>query len=74
MTVGEALLSPTRTYAPLIRAVLENSERTASGIIHCSGGGQTKIGKFGGTAADPSRNGLCVKDSLLPMHRCLRCC
>ena len=69
MTVGQALLSPTRTYAPLIRAVLEEIDRSnIHSIIHCSGGGQTKIGKFGGTAADPASNGLVyIKDNLLPM-------
>ncbi len=47
-SVGEALLSPTRTYLPLIKAVLDEvPRRHIHGIIHCSGGGQTKIAKFG---------------------------
>lgn len=47
-TVGGALLSPTRTYLPLIKKVLDAVGRKhIHAIIHCSGGGQTKIGKFG---------------------------
>ena len=49
MTIGEALLSPTRTYAPLVKFLLERLPRDLiHGLIHCSGGGQTKIRKFGG--------------------------
>lgn len=47
-TIGAALASPTRTYLPLIKALTEKLPRRAiHGLIHCSGGGQTKIGKFG---------------------------
>jgi phosphoribosylformylglycinamidine cyclo-ligase len=47
-TVGSALLSPTRTYLPLIRRLVEVVPHAdLHGLIHCSGGGQTKIGKFG---------------------------
>jgi phosphoribosylformylglycinamidine cyclo-ligase len=47
-TIAKALLSPTRTYLPLIKLVLESVRRKyISGIIHCSGGGQTKIAHFG---------------------------
>jgi phosphoribosylformylglycinamidine cyclo-ligase len=47
-TIGSALASPTRTYLPLIRALIEKLPHGAiHGLIHCSGGGQTKIGKFG---------------------------
>jgi len=43
MTVGHALLSPTRTYAPVIKRVLEHlDERHIHAIVHCTGGGQTK--------------------------------
>ena len=49
MTVGQALLSPTRTYLPLIRDILKELPiADVHGLIHCSGGGATKIGKFGG--------------------------
>jgi phosphoribosylformylglycinamidine cyclo-ligase len=47
VSVGKLILSPTRTYAPVMRAVFDNvSRKDIHGIIHCSGGGQTKIGKF----------------------------
>lgn len=47
VTISEALLSPTRSYAPVIAAILENYRDTVKGIIHCSGGGQSKALKFG---------------------------
>src|SRR4030065_187850 len=43
---GKLLLSPTRTYAPVIRKVLEKYRSAIHGMIHCSGGGQTKVMKF----------------------------
>ena len=46
MTVGKLLLSPTRTYAPLLKAILEKHFGDINGIIHCSGGGQTKCLKY----------------------------
>lgn len=47
MTVGEALLSPTRTYAPLIRSLLSLWRTHIHSLVHCTGGGQTKIKRFG---------------------------
>ncbi|MDQ2720017.1 MAG: AIR synthase-related protein [Bacteroidota bacterium] len=44
--LGEALLSPTRTYAPLIKNLLQNNFENIHGLIHCSGGGQTKCLKY----------------------------
>lgn len=44
--VGRLLLSPTRTYAPLIKKILEEQFHEVHGIIHCSGGGQTKCLKY----------------------------
>ena len=44
--VGELLLSPTRTYAPLLKKILDQEFDEISGIIHCSGGGQTKCLKY----------------------------
>jgi len=44
--VGKLILSPTRTYAPVIRKILENYRKEIHGIVHCSGGGQTKILHF----------------------------
>jgi phosphoribosylformylglycinamidine cyclo-ligase len=62
-TVASALLSPTRTYLPLIRRLLEVMPRIdLHGLIHCSGGGQSKIVKFGGRGR---KNGnRYVKDTL----------
>ncbi len=40
------ILSPTRTYAPLIKKLLENNFEKIYGLIHCSGGGQTKCLKY----------------------------
>jgi phosphoribosylformylglycinamidine cyclo-ligase len=44
--VGKLLLSPTRTYAPLLKVLLEQYFDAIDGIIHCSGGGQTKCMKY----------------------------
>ncbi len=43
---GKLLLSPTRTYAPVIRQVLNKYRRDIHGMIHCTGGGQTKVLNF----------------------------
>jgi len=45
-TIGKLLLSPTRTYAPLLKALLDKHFDDITGIIHCSGGGQTKCMKY----------------------------
>ena len=39
---GKLVLSPTRTYAPIIKEVLKNHRKEISGMVHCSGGAQTK--------------------------------
>lgn len=44
--IGKALLSPTKTFAPLIKKLLENNFDKINGLIHCSGGGQTKCLKY----------------------------
>lgn len=44
--IGKLLLSPTRTYAPLLKALLDEHFDNITGIIHCSGGGQTKCMKY----------------------------
>jgi len=47
MNVGELILSPTRTYAPVVKKILEKIPRDRiKGMIHCTGGGQTKILHF----------------------------
>jgi phosphoribosylformylglycinamidine cyclo-ligase len=60
LSVGEALLSPTRSYAPVVRALLAQERRRVRGIVHCSGGGQTKCLRFG-------RDVHFIKDQLLPI-------
>jgi phosphoribosylformylglycinamidine cyclo-ligase len=45
-TIGQLLLSPTRTYAPVMKELLENHFDKIHGLIHCSGGGQTKCMKY----------------------------
>lgn len=47
LTIGKALLSPTRTYSPVIIDVLKNYRNEIHGIIHNTGSGQTKILNFG---------------------------
>lgn len=44
--VGHLLLSPTRTYAPVLKTLLEENFDDIHGLIHCSGGGQTKCMKY----------------------------
>jgi len=46
LNIGKLLLSPTRTYAPLMKVLLENHFENMYGVIHCSGGGQTKCIKY----------------------------
>jgi phosphoribosylformylglycinamidine cyclo-ligase len=41
-TIGRLILSPTRTFAPVMKQILENYFEDVYGLIHCSGGGQTK--------------------------------
>lgn len=59
-TVGEAILSPTRTFMPVIKAVLEKYRSGIDGIIHCTGGGQAKCRDFGS-------NVRYVKDNLFEL-------
>lgn len=44
--IGHLLLSPTRTFAPVMKVLLENHFEAIHGLIHCSGGGQTKCLKY----------------------------
>jgi phosphoribosylformylglycinamidine cyclo-ligase len=60
LTVGQALLSPTRTYAPVVKKLLSEYRSDIKGMVHCSGGGQTKCLRFGTEVHF-------VKDSLLPI-------
>ncbi len=43
ITFGKLLLSPTRTYAPIVKEMIDKHKRSIHGIIHCSGGAQTKV-------------------------------
>jgi len=44
--IGHLLLSPTRTFAPVLKEILEHQFDAVHGLIHCSGGGQTKCLKY----------------------------
>jgi phosphoribosylformylglycinamidine cyclo-ligase len=46
ITAGKLVLSPTRTYAPVIVSVLKEFRNQIHGLVHCSGGGQTKVLHF----------------------------
>jgi phosphoribosylformylglycinamidine cyclo-ligase len=46
VTAGKLVLSPTRTYAPVIKKVLESYRSQIHGLVHCSGGAQTKVLHF----------------------------
>ncbi|MEY3508083.1 MAG: hypothetical protein RIR44_1315 [Bacteroidota bacterium] len=46
VSIGKLLLSPTRTYAPLVKKILDAHFADIHGMIHCSGGGQTKCMKY----------------------------
>ncbi|MFA5727232.1 MAG: hypothetical protein WC886_06295, partial [Saccharofermentanaceae bacterium] len=60
ISVGEAILSPTRTFLPIIVQVLNKYRSSISGIIHCTGGGQAKCRDFG-------KNIRVVKDNLFEL-------
>jgi phosphoribosylformylglycinamidine cyclo-ligase len=46
LSVGKLVLSPTRTYAPIIKKILEKHRSEIHGMVHCSGGAQTKVLHF----------------------------
>ncbi|MDP4610890.1 MAG: AIR synthase-related protein [Opitutales bacterium] len=60
MTVGDAIMSPTRTYAPIIKQLLAEDREVIHGMVHCSGGGQTKCIRFGTKVHH-------IKDNFLPI-------
>ncbi len=60
LTIGKLLLSPTRTYAPLLKEIIPVYRDKITGIIHCTGGGQTKVLHF-------TKNIHIVKDHLFPL-------
>ena len=60
LTVGELILSPTRTYTPLVAKLLKEMRPAIHGLIHCTGGAQTKVMNF-------VTNKHIIKDNLLPI-------
>ena len=60
ITYGKLLLSPTRTYAPVIKRILEKYRANIHGMVHCSGGAQTKVLHF-------VDNVRIIKDNLFPI-------
>ncbi|NIJ55524.1 AIR synthase related protein [Dyadobacter arcticus] len=60
LNVGQLILSPTRTYAPVAKALLDEMRMQIHGMVHCSGGAQTKILHF-------VDNLHIIKDNLLPI-------
>ncbi len=60
VNVGKLILSPTRTYAPVAKALLDEMRNEIHGMVHCSGGAQTKILHF-------VDNLHIIKDNLLPV-------
>ncbi|NLE33111.1 MAG: phosphoribosylformylglycinamidine cyclo-ligase, partial [Bacteroidales bacterium] len=46
LDAGKLVLSPTRTYAPFVKRLLESNRADIHGMVHCSGGAQTKILHF----------------------------
>jgi phosphoribosylformylglycinamidine cyclo-ligase len=60
LNVGQLLLSPTRTYLPLVNEIFKSHKEDIHGIIHCSGGAQTKILHY-------VENLHIVKNNLLPV-------
>lgn len=61
LNVGQMILSPTRTYAPVILQILQKHFNAIHGIVHCSGGGQSKVLHY---VPKPLR---IVKNNLLPI-------
>ena len=61
LTVGELVLSPTRTYAPVIKKILDQHREDIHGMVHCTGGAQTKVLHFVG------ENCRVVKDNMFPV-------
>ncbi len=60
LDAGKLVLSPTRTYAPIIKKILDTHRSQIHGMVHCSGGAQTKVLHF-------IDSGHVVKDNFLPV-------
>ena len=61
VNVGQLVLSPTRTYAPVIKKILDELRPEIHGMVHCTGGAQTKVLHFVGD------NCKVVKDNMFPV-------
>ena len=61
VNAGELVLSPTRTYAPVIKKLLDEIRPEIHGMVHCTGGAQTKVLHFVG------ENCHVVKDNMFPV-------
>ena len=62
LSIGKALLSPTRTYAPILIPILKKYRKSINGLIHNTGGGQTKVLNFG-------KNIRFIKNSLFSLPK-----
>ena len=60
LTAGKLVLSPTRTYAPVIRRLLQEMRGEIHGMVHCTGGAQTKVMHF-------VENKHVIKDNMFPL-------
>lgn len=60
LTAGELVLSPTRTYAPVIKKLLSEMRPEIDGMVHCTGGAQTKVLHF-------VENKHVIKDNMFPV-------
>jgi len=60
MNIGRLALSPTRTFLPVLKPIVERFRKDISGIIHCTGGGQVKVTKF-------AKGVHIIKDNLFDM-------
>ena len=65
MTAGKLVLSPTRTYAPVVKQILDKYRTQINGMVHCSGGAQTKVLHF-------VDNLHIIKDNLFPVPALFR--
>lgn len=68
MRIAKMVLSPTRTYAPVIKHLLaqEFDKSKIGAIIHCSGGGQTKVSRFMWNGVEDKQQIQIIKDNLFP--------
>ena len=61
VNAGQLVLSPTRTYAPVIKKILDTERKNIHGMVHCTGGAQTKVLHF------VNDNCRVIKDNMFPV-------